>query len=467
MNKFNIIVAFTKKSRGIGYKNTLPWNKIKLDLQRFKTLTKNNIIIMGRKTWDSIPNKPLKNRINIIISNTIIVEYPNTFVCKNIDDAFKIINDYVKNKEIYIIGGQQLYEQTITMSNCNKLYITEINQHYICDTYFPKIPVWMKMIKKEEHNNLCFKTYENKLDLMSEENQYLECLDKILKTGEAITDRTNIGTISLFNENLQFTINTCNPHEIDQNKLIYQIPAFTTKKIFFPGIIWELIWFLRGDTNVKWLQERNVHIWDGNSTKEFLEKRKLNYQSGNIGPGYGHQWIHWGGDWLNKSGGINQIEYVINELTNNPTSRRAIISAWNVSDLDKMALPPCHVLYIFKITDHNKEFKKLNCKVEIRSNDMFLGNPFNILSTSLLCILLSRAIGILPGKIAISITDAHIYKTHIEQVKKQLKRKPLEFPLLKINKKISNWHDMTTLSYNDFEINNYYCWPSIKAPMAI
>jgi thymidylate synthase len=329
------------------------------------------------------------------------------------------------------------------------------------------------IINDTYNKNVKFKTYYNNYDSMSQEYIYLNCLKKILKYGEQIIDRTKTGTLSLFGENLKFSINTINisndSTQINFNKLMYQVPIITTKKIYLQGVIWELIWFLRGDTNVKWLQDRDVKIWNSHSSKEFLESLDLDYDEGLIGPGYGHQWVNWGGAWGNNCNnkGVNQIKYIINELKTNPASRRAVLSAWNVSDLDKMALPPCHMMYIFKVSNHNDNLKKLNCKVILRSNDMFLGCPFNIASASILTILISRSLSMIPGEIELCISDAHVYLNHLEQVKEQIARPPYTFPTMIIDKNINSWENMCDLKYDDFKFLNYTSHPKIVAKMAI
>ena len=488
---FNLISAYSKYNRGIGFRNKLPWPHIREDMNIFNKITsfvknpkKKNAVIMGRKTWDSLPKKPLPNRINIILTNSTnnYSQFPNTLTSCSLDNALNVTNSIMfKNiiEDVFIIGGQKVYEDAIKHPNCNKVYITEIPGHYEADTFFPKMPGWIKLVEKEEiysekiKDNILFKTYKNMSDPNSLELQYLNSMKRILEEGEFINDRTGVGTLSVFDENMRFTIETLNPNETDQTKLQYRVPALTTKSLYMSGIVWELIWFLKGNTDAKWLQDKKVHIWDGNTSREYLDNYGFkDYPEGELGPGYGHQWVNWGGTHPiignnnNKIEGINQIKRIINLLREKPATRRAVLSAWNVSDLDKMALVPCHMMYIFKISDHNKEKKKLNCKVIIRSNDMFLGNPFNIMSTTILTILMSRVLNMLPGTIAISISDAHIYKNHIEQTKQQLERVPLKFPILEINKSLESYEDMCKLVYDDFKMKEYYHWPKIKAEMA-
>ena len=349
----------------------------------------------------------------------------------------------------------------------DKIYTTVINKDYNADCYFPKITKnFVAFDKKILSDDATLNIYQNKSNLNSQEYNYLNCLHHVLNNGEYVMDRTKTGTLSVPHQQISFDINSID--NSNQTKIIYYPPFITTKSLYLQGVIWELIWFLSGNPDAKWLQERKVKIWDGNTSRQFLDSVGLkNYEEGMIGPGYGPQWVNWGGDWRSsKHTGINQIKYIIETLKNEPASRRAVLSAWNVADLSKMALPPCHMMYIFKVSEHNSDKKKLNCMVILRSNDLFLGCPFNIASASLLTILLSRTLNMLPGKITLNISDAHIYSNHIEQVKEQLLRTPLELPELRINKEINTYEDMIKLTYKDFETTKYYCWPTIKADMA-
>lgn len=304
--------------------------------------------------------------------------------------------------------------------------------------------------------------YQNNLNTVLQEYQYLNCLQRILNEGEEVNDRTGIGTLSVFDMNMLFDIKVLNPNDDPLNHQ-YELPIFTTKNLFFRGIIVELLWFLNGHTNTKLLAEQNVHIWDGNTSRQALDGLGLDYEEGELGPGYGHQWINWGGDWRTGEGGINQIETIIHTLKTDPRSRRMVLNAWNVGDLSKMALPPCHMMYIFKVTNDNV----LNCKVILRANDMFLGNPFNVVSASVLTILLARAVNMIPGKVALSICDAHIYKNHIEQVKLQLTRTPKAVPYMTIDKNINCYNDIKNLDFSDFKLSKYKSWPRIAAEMAV
>lgn len=480
---FSVIAALAKPNRAIGFKGDLPWGRnLPSDLKYFNKVTttasqnKQNMVIMGRKTWESLPDfaKPLPNRYNIVVSTKLNVVMPFVYCVKSFDDALYLANKILSIDNVFVIGGQKLYETAINHPLCQNLFLTEISKHYDGDTFFPEIPQHYKQVSSDEHfsnkinSDYSFNIYRSMFHLESEEYRYLNSLRRIMKEGEISDNRTGIPTISKFDENLNFTIECINPEEKDQTKLQYRIPALTTKKMLFKSIILELIWFLNGFTNSKWLEERGVKIWKGNSSRKYLDSRGLHHhEEGELGPVYGHQWVNWGGEIGKPGTGINQIKNIIEILRKDPTSRRALFHAWNVEDLDKMALPPCHVLYSFKVSNHKGAKPKLNCKVLQRSGDMFLGVPFNIMSAAILTIKMSRVLGMLPGQICISITDAHIYTNHKDQVNEQLQRTPYQFPILTIDKEINEYEDMCNLSFNDFKISEYRHWPRIQADMAV
>jgi thymidylate synthase len=248
-------------------------------------------------------------------------------------------------------------------------------------------------------------------------------------------------------------------------------PLITTKKMFFRGIVEELLWFLRGSTNSNELREKEVHIWNGNSSREYLDSVGLNYDEGELGPVYGWQWRKFGkkyNDNKEYNVGIDQIKYIIEELQKDSNSRRAVLSAWNPPDLNKMSLPPCHILYIF-----NKSDKGLSCHMTLRSSDLFLGLPFNIASTALLTQILAHVLHMESSEICLSICDAHIYEEHIEQVNKQINHQQSKSPTVEIIKEappiISSVEEkimwIESLKYEDFKLNNYNSCPSLPAIM--
>ncbi len=261
---------------------------------------------------------------------------------------------------------------------------------------------------------------------------YLDLLTKILNEGYEKTDRTGTGTKSLFGYQMRFNLSD-------------GFPLLTTKKLHIKSIIYELLWFLKGDTNIKYLKENGVRIWD--------EWADVN---GDLGPVYGRQWRSWP-DY--KQGSIDQIAKAIETIKKNPDSRRIIVSAWNVAQLDDMALCPCHCLFQFYVADG-----KLSCQLYQRSADVFLGVPFNIASYALLTMMIAQVCDLKPGDFVHSFGDVHLYNNHINQAQEQLQRIPKSLPQIKIN---SGVKDIFQFGFEDFEINNYNPYPSIKAPVAV
>ncbi|WP_447641334.1 MULTISPECIES: thymidylate synthase [Chitinophagaceae] len=262
--------------------------------------------------------------------------------------------------------------------------------------------------------------------------QYLDLLKHIRENGHEKTDRTGTGTYSIFGYQMRFDLQK-------------GFPLLTTKKLHLKSIIYELLWFLQGNTNIQYLNEHGVKIWDEWADAE-----------GNLGPVYGKQWRSWEG----ADGAVyDQIKNAVNQIKNNPDSRRIIINAWNVADLPKMALSPCHALFQFYVADG-----KLSCQLYQRSADVFLGVPFNIASYALLTMMIAQVCGLEVGDFVHTFGDVHLYKNHIEQADIQLQRTPFPLPTMKINKHVK---DIFDFKYEDFELENYQSWPHIKAPVAV
>lgn len=262
--------------------------------------------------------------------------------------------------------------------------------------------------------------------------QYLNLLDRILEEGVEKGDRTGTGTRSMFGHKMTFDLSE-------------GFPILTTKKLYLRGIIHELLWFLKGDTNIKYLQDNNVHIWD-----EWAD------ENGELGPVYGHQWRSWP-DY--DGGAIDQIKIVLDQIKNNPNSRRMLVSAWNVAEVNKMALPPCHTMFQFYVAEG-----KLSLMLYQRSADTFLGVPFNIASYALLCMMVAQVCDLKPGKFIHITGDTHLYLNHLEQARLQLTRDPRPLPTMKINPDVK---DLFSFKYEDFELVGYDPWPSIKAEVSV
>ena len=263
-------------------------------------------------------------------------------------------------------------------------------------------------------------------------NQYLTLLEHVKQNGQKKEDRTGTGTMSVFGYQMRFNLNE-------------GFPLLTTKKVHLKSVIYELLWFLSGDTNIKFLKDNGVSIWD-----EWAD------ENGNLGPVYGHQWRSWP---TSEGTEIDQISNLINQIKKTPDSRRLIVSAWNVGEINKMKLPPCHCFFQFYVADG-----RLSCQLYQRSADIFLGVPFNIASYALLTQMIAHVCGLECGEFIHTLGDAHIYTNHIDQVNEQLGRKPKKLPQIKINPSVKNIFDF---KYEDFSLEGYDPYPLIKAPVAV
>jgi len=266
--------------------------------------------------------------------------------------------------------------------------------------------------------------------------QYLDLLDKVLREGARREDRTGTGALSLFGQQMRFD-------------LAAGFPLATTKKLHLRSIVHELLWFLKGDTNIAYLKENGVSIWD-----EWADAH------GDLGPVYGKQWRSWA---TPDGGAVDQLGDVIAEIKKNPFSRRLVVSAWNPADLPHMALAPCHCLFQFHVAEIAGE-RRLSCQLYQRSADMFLGVPFNIASYALLTHMVAQATGCVPGDFVHTLGDAHIYLNHIDQAREQLARTPKALPRLKLNPTVGSLFDF---AFADIAIENYDPWPAISAPVAV
>ena len=290
--------------------------------------------------------------------------------------------------------------------------------------------------------------------------QYLDLMQHVLDNGVKKEDRTGTGTRSLFGYQMRFD-------------LAEGFPLLTTKKVFLRGIIHELLWFLAGDTNIKYLVDNRVGIWnewphanyikqtgDEIALEEFVERIREDdafaEKWGGIGPGYGHQWRSWP---TPDGGHIDQISQLVEQIKNNPDSRRLIVSAWNVAEVEHMQLPPCHTLFQFYVAEG-----RLSCQLYQRSADIFLGVPFNIASYALLTLMIAQVCDLEPGDFVHTLGDAHLYSNHLEQTREQLSREAFPLPKMKINPAVK---DLFAFTIDDFELVDYQCHPPIKAPVAV
>lgn len=543
----NIIVAVgnyvVNKGYPIGKDGSIPWHN-SLDMKWFKETTTGHPVIMGRKTFESI-GKPLPNRTNIVITknNDLWPDNADIKVCNTVEKAI----DFAKtiDNEIFIIGGESIYRYALENNLVDKILVDFLAEKVDNATsFFPDVfssNDWFENSRPLEIEPR--KAYameyvkQNGIDNHVDE-QYLNLVNEILEKG--VEKDTRAGkTLSLFGKQLKFNLKE-------------GLPMLTTKKMFAKGVIHELLWFLKGDTNIKYLVDNGVHIWDDDayryyltlvdkhneatqtepeydwfkrtamtklSKEEFIEKVKegakagivvdkkayimsslpnafeYEYQFGDLGPIYGHQWRNWNG--------IDQVKELIDKLRNNPDDRRLMISAWNVAAIPDMALPPCHYscqFYTKKMTikerkqwaiDNRIEFehydcysnpsdeeivemfdkagvpkRKLSCMFQMRSNDIGCGTAFNWLSYALMTHIIAQCANMDVDELIYTVGDAHIYKNHIEPLKEQLTRNPhlYALPTLWLNPEKKNIDDFT---YEDIKIIGYKSYPAIKMPLNV
>ena len=503
----SLIVAMCKKTLGIGKEGSIPWF-LKKDLKHFREITNGmgsatcdsnsstNIVIMGRKTWESIPNnkRPLKNRLNIVLTrnkdypinefNSNSKEDNEVLTCSSLENAFEYIKggnneNYKHNVNVFIIGGESLYREAIEKELVDCLYITEVytkdNKGFLdCDTFFPKFDEKVFKLTSisafNEENEVYFRfkkyvNYNNRTDneqsqqrlwKNEEENAYLEGLNRIINSGLERVDRTGVGTFSIFGMRWQYDLTDT-------------FPILTTKRMFFRGIYAELALYISGKTDNKILQEQNIHIWDGNTSRDFLDKRGLeHYNEGDMGETYGFNFRHFGAEYKGcqhdyTNCGFDQVSNLLHLIKNDPCSRRMLINLWNPSTTHKAALPACLFQYQFYVDTKNKT---LNAQIYLRSSDYFLANNWNVCTGALLIHMICnlKDINLTPGQLTVITGDTHIYKNHLDAVKENLIRTPRPFPKLIISEPKEALEDY---SFTDFTLIDYTPYKNISAPMAV
>lgn len=434
---------------------------------------------MGRKTWESIPAsfRPLRDRINVVLSKNSSVraelDIPAaTLVCSSFDAALSELSTDPTVARIFVIGGEAIYREALMSEYCAEIYMTAVEGNFAAvDTHFPVIPATAYSLRMRSppvtenditYRFLHFQRIPDSLVISPsaevvlgnlEEQQYLDAVARILKHGVVRSDRTGTGTISLFGMQMRFSL---------RNNVF---PLLTTKRVFWRGVAEELLWFVKGSTNANELAAKDIHIWDGNGSREFLDKLGLvDRAEGDLGPVYGFQWRHFGAQYSNfeqdyTGSGIDQLMQCIDKIKNSPEDRRIIMTAWNPSDLDKMALPPCHMFVQFYVANG-----ELSCQMYQRSADMGLGVPFNIASYSLLTRMIAQVCGLKAGDFVHCIGDAHIYLNHVESLNQQISRIPSAFPTLTIDEHIL---DIDGFHYDNFHVEGYNPQGAIKMKMAV
>lgn len=522
MKKFTILVAHDL-ARGIGKNNTIPWY-LSADLKAFKKITTNGVVIMGRKTWESLPKRPLPNRDNVIITRTLKKDdVKDATITTSLSESLELYGKTDKN--IFVIGGAQLYKEALEHKSCSRIITTRISDTYDCDVFFPIIS--NKLFFKKE--TTFFEDYfvveykRRTKERRHDELQYIEELKKIMVSGRWKMDRTKVGTISCFGSvKMNFDLSN------------YTLPLITTKFVPSPSIFEELITvFLKGKSHVRDLSEKKIKIWDGNTSREYLDSiGSKDYNVGEAGPFYGYQWRNFGKPYIpekfreeyekikirnlerelgeqkikdikkecvkkiaekynidkfeadiskelrpeldvlyneelkkyeKKEYYADQVEDCLKLIKESPESRRIIISAWNPNQLKEMCLAPCHLLYQF---DVDVETKELSCLLYQRSGDMGLGVPFNIASAATLTHIFAEICGLTAKELIHEIGDAHIYKHHVKELLKQISNKPMPFPKIKF---ITSLKDMKIddVQSNMIKVEDYQHHKKIKMTMAV
>ncbi|GFY89710.1 thymidylate synthase 1 [Actinidia rufa] len=499
---YQVVVAATQ-NMGIGKDGKLPW-RLPSDIKFFKDVTlttldpaKKNAVIMGRKTWESIPleYRPLSGRLNVVLTRSgsfDIATAENVVICGSIASSLELLaaSPYCLSIEkVFVIGGGQILREALNAPGCDAIHVTEIGTCIECDTFIPSIDMsaflpWYSSFPLVENNiRYAFTTYvrvrdsavesisqtnglisDNSPDYPNlevkkfsfmpkmifekhEEYLYLRLVQDIISTGTPKDDRTGTGTHS-------FKI---------------WLP------VFWRGVVEELLWFISGSTNAKVLQEKGIHIWDGNASRDYLDRQVKSYcyckviglvdrEEGDLGPVYGFQWRHFGARYTSMHAdytgqGFDQLLDVIDKIKNKPDDRRIILSAWNPSDLKLMALPPCHMFAQFYVTN-----RELSCQMYQRSADMGLGVPFNIASYALLTCMIAHVCDLVPGDFVHVIGDAHVYVNHIRPLQEQLQKLPKPFPMLKINPQKK---DIDSFEAADFKLIGYDPHQKIEMKMAV
>jgi len=513
LKKFQVVVAADELG-GIGKNQTLPW-KLSKEMKHFKSLTSDvskpmtqNAVIMGRKTWESIPEKfrPLPGRLNVVLSASgQVYEKSNkenggaedakclpegVLARASIEEALETLStgeykDIIE--KVFVIGGAKVYEEALKSERCEAVHLTEVKppagkdpkEHFACDAFIPlpldnerfRLYSSSKLVKDGEcsYTTLTYvaqsgpagkfrveaqKVLPAKIlkEQKHEEMQYLELIREIIDEGNVKGDRTGTGTISKFGCSMRYDLRR-------------SFPLLTSKRVFWRGVAEELLWFVKGSTNANELKEKGVGIWDGNGSREYLDSIGLNHREVNdLGPVYGFQWRHFNAEYTDMHAdytgkGVDQLAEVIHKIKNNPNDRRILLTAWNPAALKEMALPPCHMFCQFYVANG-----ELSCQMYQRSCDMGLGVPFNIASYSLLTCMIAQVCDLKPGDFVHVLGDAHVYANHVEPLETQLKNEPRPFPQLKINPDVK---DIDGFKFEDFEIIGYDPCPKIEMKMAV
>ncbi len=431
----NLIVA-TSQTGGIGWKNTIPWS-CPDDMRHFKSFTTDSVVIMGYNTFQSL-GKPLSDRVNIVMTRK---PQPSSgtdsvYFCNNVFEVLKIVQTY--KKPVFIIGGAEIYKLFIDQNLISTIFLSEIPTNVECDTFF-HMPPHFTLVSSEDRYSFKLHKY---IFTNPEEGQYSKLIRDIVASGECVHDRTGVGCMTLFGNN-QLAFNLQNG----------QYPLFTHRHIPFRHVFEELMFFIRGETDVNILRNKNIHIWDGNTTRQALDTNGLHdvpeYTMIN---GYGEHWRRFGsakGRYSDQIMSLIQNIRNVKQGTDYSFARRLILSSWNPDTLDRCALPGCHFSYQF----HVNRAGELSCLLYQRSSDVALALGWNIATAALLTFILADQTGTIPKALHVCVSNAHLYTNHLPEVDKIQNAKTYAFPRLFINRTPDNivdynYEDMSLMAYH-------------------
>lgn len=439
-----LIVCINKKF-GLGFEGQIPW-KVKDDLSLFRTMTMDSTLIVGRKTYDSMLRATSGD---IISTNRRFVVVSRSLSPMSLEDAIKDALSY--KKKIFVAGGAEIYKQILEKYRhlVSRIHLSLLNDTFSdipCDVFM--LEDFLSGFLPERNQNFqAFQYTVYKNNFIQDEFQYINLLKEVYEDGNKTCGR-NGNVQRLFSKNLKFDLRK-------------GFPLLTTKKMFFRGIFEELMFFLKGETNTKILEQKGVGIWKGNTSREFLDKQGfVDYPEGEMGPMYGYQWRHFGAPFktITEEKGVDQLANIIDNIKFHPESRRLLMTDFNPAQADEGVLYPCHSIILqFFVEDGFLDVFCFN-----RSSDLFLGLPFNIASSSLLLTIIASLTGLKPRFLNLSLGDCHIYESHLPKVLEQINRVPFKSPKIELKRKVECVEDF---KFEDFELIEYVCHPAIKAEM--
>jgi thymidylate synthase len=450
------IIAALDINRGISLDGRVPWY-CPHDMKFFKELTHNHVVIMGRKTYESIPrgNSPMPDRINIVLSQSEFKD--DGVLVMTMDQCVQYCTTSIqefKNKRMFVIGGASIYQQFMDKKLVRNMVISHVIQDFECDQYFPSVrkKEWTMTSSQMLDGNPLVKVCGYSA-INADEKKFIDAIAKIASEGIVRPDRTGVGTVSVFSGHLRFSLRDG------------QFPLMTHRNINLRMIFEELMWILRGQTDSKILASKKVPIWNANTTREFLDARGLTHlKEGDIGAAYGFQLRYFGAKYTGCSSdytgqGFDQLQYVIDTLKNNPSSRRIMFSMWNPVDLEGMALPPCAWSAQFYVADG-----VLSCKLVQRSSDIALAGGWNIAQYALLTYLLANICSLKPGDLIWTPGDTHIYLNQMAAANEITNRVPRPFPAIYVASPADG--QITGFEWDDITLKDYDpVMPQIKIPM--